>query len=230
MKFPPISCLPLRPAAFAAWLSALVLATTGVTARGADAESLVSNGGFEDWIDFTATGPELFIPKVENNEAPEGFLPQMHAPYEQHDDPTFPSSVTVSKDTAEKHGGSASLKITNEANTDIGVISTGTLPVTPNTAYKVKVWYKGEDIVLNPKSGDGVGVTFHVGEGPDDFWGGFNSSARRPELYEGTIDWTEHEFEFTTLDSTTKIRVTCQLRRASGTVWFDDFEITPVGQ
>jgi hypothetical protein len=75
-----------------------------------------------------------------------------------------------------------------------------------------------------------VGIAIHVGEGPEDFWSGFSSSAHRPDQLEGTMDWTEYEFAFTTLDSTHTIRISAQIRRASGAAWFDDLELIPADQ
>ena len=190
--------------------------------------NLLTHGGFEKWMDWTPpTDPAAPVAKVTGGRRPMDWDYEVEA-YERKNDAKFPVTVTIFREEDIKHGGDYSVKIQNAAKTDIGGLTTSpVLNVTPNTTYKVKFWYKGEDIVLN--AGDGAGVIFWTNEAPTSaLWEHGTIVGRSPDVKAGTFDWTSYEFTFTTKADTNDLALTAQLRRAQGTVWFDDFEMTQV--
>jgi hypothetical protein len=190
--------------------------------------NLLPHGGFEKWMDWTPpTDPAAPRAKVTGGRRPLDWDYEVEA-YERRADPNFPVTVTIFREEEIKHGGDYSVKIQNAAKTDIGgLTSAAPFTVTPNTTYKVKFWYKGQDIV--PNAGDGAGVIFWTNEAPTPaLWENGTIVGRSPEVKAGTFDWTPYEFTFTTKANTNDLALTAQIRRAQGTVWFDDFEMVQV--
>jgi len=228
----------LRPAlAFSQSVSvaAILLLASGLAPLRAEPSNVLENGGFEEW-DANYQPPKLppqfakMVPRTVGNLEPTGWTIRAHAPYENEkgDNPDFPITVTITRDDKVKHGGAFSAKITNEAFTDIGSIACGPFQVSPNQTYTFKGWFKMEDVNPNPKRGDGVGVSFWFAESPvSTGTKEVTRTARQPESNKGTGDWQEFDYTFTTKDNTLVLTINAQLRRASGTVWFDDFELIP---
>jgi hypothetical protein len=215
---------------------AILLLASGLLPLRAEPSNILENGGFEEW-DANYQPPKLppqfakMVPRTVGNLEPMGWTIRAHAPYENEkgDNPDFPITVTISRDDKVKHSGAFSAKITNEAFTDIASIGYGPFQVSPNQTYTFKAWLKMEDVSPNPKPGDGVGVSFWFAESPVSTGAKeVTRTSRQPEPNKGTGDWQEFDYTITTKDSTLFLTIYAQLRRASGTVWFDDFELVPV--
>ena len=216
--------------------AAILLLASGLVSLRAEPANVLENGGFEEW-DANYQPPSLppqyakMVPRTVGNLEPTGWTIRAHAPYENQtgDNPDFPVTVTIAQDDKIKRGGAFSAKITNEADTDIGSIDCRTFQVPPNQTYTFKAWFKTEDVNPNPKPGDGVGVAFWFNEAPGSTGDAeVTRTAELPASNKGTGDWQEFEHTFTTKDNTHFLTISGQLRRASGTVWFDDFELVPV--
>jgi hypothetical protein len=190
--------------------------------------NLLTHGGFEKWMDWTPpTDPAAPVATVKGGRRPTDWDYEVEA-YERKNDPKFPVTVTIFREEDIKHGGDYAVKIQNAAMTDIGgLTSSPPINVQPNTTYKVTVWYKGDNIV--PNAGDGAGVVFWTGEAPTpSLWDHGTINCYPPKVKTGTFDWTSYEFTFTTKADTNDLAITAQLRRAQGTVWFDDFSMVVV--
>jgi len=188
--------------------------------------NLVPNPGFERWTEWDPVSPTDPKPTVVGGRVPEGYSYEIEA-YETKSTPNFPITVTYVRDEDVKHGGDYSLKITNATPTDIGGLVTPQIAVYPNTTYKVKFWYKGDSIV--PRPGDGAGAVFWINEGgATDFSQNLIITCHPPDQKTGTFDWVPYEATFTTAKTTGKVQIVAQLRRATGSAWFDDFSMTLV--
>jgi hypothetical protein len=189
--------------------------------------NLVPNPGFERWANWTRpSDPPQPKPTVIGGRVPVSDSYSVEA-YELRTNPAFPITVTIDRDGDVKHGGDYSLKITNATATDIGGVATAPIVVTPNTTYKVTFWYRGQDIVPNP--GDGAGVMFWINEGSvSDFNANLIITAHPPVPKTGAFEWRPFEVTFTTAATTGQVMLAAQLRRATGTAWFDDFSMTLV--
>jgi hypothetical protein len=222
--------IPLR-SSLAAVAAVTAIAWTMLPARADDDSSappnLVPNPGFERWTEWTPpVNPTDPKPTVVGGRVPEGDNYEIEA-YETKTTPNFPITVTYVRDEEVKHGGDYSLKITNASPTDIGGVVTAQIPVYPNTTYKVKFWYKGDSIV--PREGDGAGAIFWINEGSAaDFNQNLIISGHGPDQKTGTFDWVPYEVTFTTAKTTGKVQLVAQIRRATGSIWFDDFSMSLV--
>ena len=187
--------------------------------------NLVPNPGFERWVNWDKPkDPAQPRPTVLEGRAPEGDSYEVEA-YETKANPAFPITVTMGRDGDVKHGGDYSMKIVNATLTDIGGVVTPQIAVYPSTTYKVTFWYRGQDIV--PNAGDGAGVVFWVNEGgAADFNTNLIITAHTPSTKTGTFDWQSFDVTFTTAATTGKVMLVAQLRRATGTAWFDDLSMT----
>ena len=175
-----------------------------MTVATASTANLAANPGFEDWP---------------TPDAPKG--------WEVSDtplDPKGPKQGVVSRDPS-AHGGTAAVRIANGLATDVTQVSQ-MIPVEPNAIYHVRGWYKGADI----QSTDGNGVLIWTSPGPaQDFWGHARYTAQGPPTRTGTFDWQPFDFTIDTGPDHTQLNLVLQLRRASGTVWFDDVEVVKTG-
>ena len=204
----------------------IVLATTiaaPVWAQDAPA-NIVVNGDFEKWhaasdADKTASN----APKFVDDQIADGFWFNAEA-YERAQDPKFPFSTTIARDTTVKHGGEAAVRIENGAITDIGSVVLQPIDVEPNTKYTIKVWVKGENLVLEKGS---PGPTIWNSFGPtENFWA--NMKTENMQLQKsGSFDWMPIEIPVTSAANSGKLMILLQLRRASGQLWFDDLEVIP---
>ena len=215
--------------------AAILLLASGPVPLRAEPSNILENGGLEEW-DANYQPPKLppqyakMVPRTVGNLEPTRWTITAPPPYENQtgDNPDFPVTVTISQDDKIRHGGAFSAKITNDAYTDIGSISCGPFQVSPNQTYTFKAWFKMEDVKPNPKPGDGVGVVFWFNESPVST--GAKEVTRtplKPASNKGTGDWQEFVHTFTTKDNTLVLTISASLRRASGTAWFDDFELVP---
>lgn len=125
-------------------------------------------------------------------------------------------------DTEVKHGGEASLKITDlenlpeDANSSVRLSQT--LAVTPFRRYFLSVWVKADNIQAEREafiyitSGDGKRRNTYTNLRVD-----------------ADQDWTRHTITLNTLEAD-HITISAGVSDATaGTVWFDDMEITPAG-
>lgn len=185
---------------------------------------LNANGDMEKWEDFSAKEPNK-EPRVEGGQKPSGYWMSQSA-YEAGKIPDFAVKGSIARDTQIKHGGEAAVRIEGGLPTDIVDISLPPFAVAPNTKYLVKVWIKGQNIALNKD--DGTGAAVWVNTGPEkDFWTHQTSLLQQAAKKDGDFDWTPLEITVDTAADTGMMVILLQLRRASGTVWFDDLEVVP---
>jgi len=192
------------------------------------AANLLANGGFEEWQPAATGGDPRNTPQL-----PDG-LPAnwsvLQEAYERADDPQFGVQGTVARDTTVKHSGAGALRLVNGLRTDITEVSQGPFAVQPNSVYRVRCWVRGEGIAANSQDGCGVIVWGNTGPGaPGSSWARQTPLAKTPTTRTGTFDWQQFEFQVDTAPDTGWLRVALQLRRAGGTAWYDDVEVTRLG-
>lgn len=211
----------MRPAT---WLVCLALGAGSLTqAQTRNSANLLSNGGFEDWEPLLKAPAGVVTPQLVDRLVPSGWELVADA-YERKNNATFPLTVTISRDVDIRHGGAASLKIVNQSATDIGLAQFPTFRVEPRRKYRARIWCKAQDVVATGAPG-GLGVCFFVCQGPEDYWSDPTLTCVTPKVHDGTFDWRLVEVVFTTKPNTAKAVINVQLRRATGTVWFDDVEL-----
>ncbi len=191
-------------------------------------KNVLTNGGFEKWQTVSAEEKAKPDSVLKEGRIAEGYWFNSEA-YERGQDPKFPIKVTISNDETVKHGGAGSVRIDNLMPTDIGSVVLQPVSIEPNTRYLLRVWMKGDKIVLDEKTGTGVAVWTNVGP-TTDFWGKMKNDLFMPEKKSGTFDWTPFEIKFDAPADPSQAMLSFQLRRASGTVWFDAVELTPIGK
>jgi hypothetical protein len=189
-----------------------------------ESQNLITNGGFEGW---GPVAPSKRTPTALDG-APLGWWIDKEA-LETGATPDFEIKATVARDAKIKHGGECAVRMTSELTTDIVSLVFPPVPVKANTAYMVRCWLKGENIVRNPVNSVGVGVWLSTGPAKD-FWAHQAHIVKSPTPNTGTFDWTRYEFRLETPATAEMLKFTVQMRRASGTVWVDDVEIVPVAQ
>ncbi|HEY3396481.1 MAG TPA: hypothetical protein VGM19_02380 [Armatimonadota bacterium] len=191
----------------------------------AAAPSLVTNAGFETWEPNKPSGVQPALP----DGVPAGWTAGLSS-YEQGKTPGFVMQGEIARDLAIKHSGEASARIHNGLDTDITDLDLPGIAVSPNTSYRLSVWIRGDSIVLNPNDGAGV-IVWSV-------YGPRQPSPGREQQYtvqtapqrDGTFDWRRFTIRVDTPPDGEVMRLAFQLRRASGTVWYDDAELTAVGK
>ena len=217
------------------WRLCVVVATVGMLAlslahAAEDAgPNLLANGGLEQWQTdhLPPAGPN--VPALLDG-LPTGWSVSQEA-YERGDDPAFVVRGAVSRETALKVAGEASVRLTNAANTDITEVSQGPFAVQPDAVYRVRCQVRGEKIVLNARDGCGVIVWGNTGTGaPGDQTIGYQYLPRTPTPKAGSFDWQGFEFFVETGPQASWMRVALQLRRASGTAWFDEVAVNLVAK
>jgi len=124
------------------------------------------------------------------------------------------ADVTITADQSTEHSGAASIKINNATpragNVYGGVVQT--VPVTAGTTYEFSAWVKGDSL---------PGATSaQLVLSPD--WN------TRQSLPNGTYDWQQVTWEYTTLSTQTTMNYRLILQD-TGTVWLDDLSITAKG-
>ncbi|WP_347275599.1 carbohydrate binding domain-containing protein [Candidatus Kuenenia sp.] len=130
----------------------------------------------------------------------------------------FAPSATLTWDNSQAYLGSKSVKIEAPTPNDARWISQ-TVTVQPNTNYLVSGWIKTENVAHSSQAVD-AGANLSL----------FGTWTRSEGLF-GTNDWTYVSFVF---NSGTDIQVTIAARlgywsgTTTGTVWFDDLQLTPV--
>lgn len=148
------------------------------------------------------------------------------------------TSGTALFDTAEKHGGSYSLKIA--ASSAVGgtsghTVSTTTtvspsvadqyfhmIPIKPSTAYTMTGWVK-TSAITNNNPGATNGVTMRVFQ-----YSGVSTSSLVSNAsgnFTGTNDWTQVTISFTSNASAKFANIWCTLYNETGDCWFDDITL-----
>ena len=109
--------------------------------------------------------------------------------------------------------GSPCVKITSSQATDAGLAAT--IPVKPNTRYRLSGWVRCENVVI----ANGPGILFNIHGGP------------QTKGIGGTTDWTRVEMEFNS-EGRNEVVVHCLFGGyggASGTAWYDDLALEELG-
>ena len=186
--------------------------------------NLLANGGFEHW---TKPTPQQLAaqgkggPKLRSHLAPAGWQYLGQSRYGPG-----PVEGSVARDAKVKHGGKYALRITNGLPSDITDVNQ-MIPCRPNSVYRLRCYVKGRAIKPNPN--DGVGAMVWLNYGPKSFWQHQTASAHNPPQYRGTFGWEKLAFTVNTGPQAAFLMVTLQLRRATGTVWYDDVKLIRQG-
>ena len=186
------------------------------------AQNIVPNGDFEEWIPVSdadlqkRAGQAYQFPELDGRMS----LDRLSVICET---PGTPSGVTITREVLARTSGDASVKIENVDAGRTGSIGTKEIELKPSTTYKFSVSYKMMDV-----AGDGIFVWTALGPS-EDYWSKRKPAAHRPSPATGTADWTHYEFTFDTGPGDTVGTFSLQLRKASGTAWFDDWQIVEVG-
>ncbi len=183
--------------------------------------NMVSNPGLETWQTDTGKHNPARFPTLQDNLVPTDWNVSMHA-YEKG----LKVTGAISKDTAEKRRGEASVRIDNASTTDITELVRWNLTVKPNTTYRVTAWFKGQDIELN-KPGD-AGAAVWAAAGPSKGFWGDKKGTQTFMKKGGSFDWTSLTCQLTTRENDQQMIVNLQLRRAKGSLWIDDVEVVEV--
>lgn len=198
--------------------AAVILVLAGNVTAEDNAENIVSNPGFEEWVEYKGKIKENKTPQLIDNKVPEDWNVSMHSPRKA-------TKVTgaVAKDSTVKRSGETSVRIDNANITDSTEVVRWNIFIKPETKYKVSVWVKGKGIVLDKKNRCGAAIW--ASSGPEKgFWG--NKQGGHKFLKKGgDFDWTQLSFELDTRDIDEQLIVTIQLRLSKGTLWIDDVEI-----
>ena len=195
------------------------------------AKNIVINGDMEAWEAVTPPTNSSPVPKFPENVWPEHFDSDVEVPDDF--DASQPTGVSIAPDRLDKHGGDSSAKMENTVPRQSSALWTRELPVEPNTEYLVRVWIKGKDIAEDNDRTHGAIVWVKDGPGPGQVWWTSpttKSEYNVPVVNQGSFPWTQYEFTFHTAEDSSLLRVSLQLRRTTGTIWFDDLEVIPMGK
>lgn len=185
--------------------------------------NLLPNGGFETWQDLSAEEKAKPENVAKDGSIATGYWFSSEA-YERTQDPKFPIKVAIAKDDTTKHGDKSAVRIVNGATTDIGSVVLQPISIAPGFHYILRGWMKGDNIVKDEKTGLGVALWTNVGP-KEDFWGKMKNDLYPTNKKDGTFDWTPFEVKFDVPATSNQVMFSLQLRRASGTLWFDDVEL-----
>jgi len=121
-------------------------------------------------------------------------------------------------DTAVKHSGKSSLRITAGNSGSINVRLTQDFKVKPFQYYRLSVWVK----------------TDHAQAGRNSYVNATSSGGKRGNIWTSlgvkpTEDWTRHCITFNTMEGTDLHFTLGAGGMRSGTIWFDDLTIEPAG-
>lgn len=123
------------------------------------------------------------------------------------------AEATGKIDTAEKHSGLNSFKITNESIRQpnvYGCLRQYISGLKPKTSYRVALWIKGDDI------SEGA-VALATGPG----W------KKRIQLPSGSFDWRQVTIDFTTDETLSRWEVVVIADARIGALWVDDVSVSP---
>jgi len=181
---------------------------------GVRAQSIVSNGGFEDW----EAAPDDLQKSLDCPRVPTGWSVQ---PAQDR------KSCSLRRDAADKRGGRLSVRLGN-TNTKGGLSLAQRIDAEPEYRYVIRLWFKGDHIdAYHPK-----GVIVHVVASSQSdkhdtgLWSGaLRVSDKTAPPKSGTFDWHELVGTFDTPLDTRSIMLLVELRGA-GVLWLDDVQVT----
>ena len=181
---------------------------------GAHPQSIVGNGGFENW----QAAPENLQKSIDCPQAPTGWSVQPGPDR---------SGCSLRSDAAVHRGGSFSVRLGN-TNTKSGLSIAQRIDAEPEYRYIIRLWVKGDRIdAYHPK-----GVIVHVAASSQSdkndtgLWSGvLRESDKTPSPHCGTFDWHELVCTFDTPVATRSLLLLVELRGA-GTLWLDDVRVT----
>ena len=204
-------------------------------------ENLISNGGFEDWVDVKLISDYLqhredvaSVVRIPANLWPRQWIP-FRVPYRTGG----PGTSDIALDETVAHSGKRSVRLTSRSTKDIVCMQytseypIGAAPpppqIQPNRHYLLTWWVKGQDVA--PGGGGGyLDQIYYVSQlpGGKGYRGAVNwDDQTRPPT--GTFDWQQERFDFLT-DAGAKFFAFClELRETTGTLWYDDVELRDLG-
>jgi len=212
-------------------------------------KNLLQNGGFEEWVDkkekvaeYVWTGPPR-KPTVAVQVKPEGQWPMFWVPGCSAYEKDVPLTGIIVRDEETVHSGQYSLRIESDQVTNITHIDYSphffkggdVFKIKANRRYRLSWWVKGKDVEPGP---DGPGQTvasFYIRKEGEEKQRVHNKwSHQVNKAPTGSFDWQRQSVEFTTNEvapGQTEMEMTfsLQLRRAKGTVWYDDVELVDLG-
>lgn len=203
-----------------------------------DTPNLLDNGGFEAWVGFDAARSSVpdtpaitSVKLVGNQPLPRLFLPGS-SDLAEGEEPVG----TVARDNSVYHDGDSSVRIEVSRPT----LSTtfvrympdlfngnGRFQLQGQRRYRLTWWVKGKDVKLIGKPGPTMMMYYKLPDGQR-----VNDSKPDRQLT-GTFDWQQREFVFTTdlaeADQEVQTVFSFQLRRATGTLWYDQIRLEDLG-
>lgn len=196
-------------------------ANFAISAVADETGNLVSNHGFEEWKVYTkkVNDPKKF-PALKDKMVPTDWEVNQETVKGSTE-----STGSVTKDDTVKRSGKSSVKIENKKPVNTTAIVRWNINVKPDTMYKITIWTKGKNV---KKGKGGVGSALWASTGPKK---GFWSDKKGGHKFlnkNGDYDWTPMKIIFTTRPEDEQMIINAQLRWSSGTIWFDDIEVTEV--
>lgn len=209
-----------RSLAVLASLAVAALVAHGTASIAAEPVNLLANAGMESWEPIKDS-PIANALTWGPNGGPAGW--DVAPEIVKADNPNAEFGGSIIRDSAVKHSGQYSVRLSCAATTDILAI-VQRVPVDPSAKYRVHGWYRCENV----KPWQLGGIWIWINTIPNLFeystytW-------RHHETADGpTFDWREFNFTESTGPSDHLLELCLQLRRAPGTVWFDDVSVTRV--
>ncbi|HBM80518.1 MAG TPA: hypothetical protein DD426_06745, partial [Clostridiaceae bacterium] len=128
----------------------------------------------------------------------------------------------VSLDSANKHSGNYSAKISSDANTR-GAYTQNNVPALAGKTYKFSAYVKTENIVKANSGDKGADIRVCMWKS-----GGGDAASPvflAPTTLTGNNDWTLLEKVITIPENATAVGIQCYIGVAKGTAWFDDARV-----
>lgn len=214
-----------RPIRLVSLAIAIHLALAALAPAETSGESLVPNGGFEEWTmkyEMPGKSPVWDIPEMPDGAPKDGYVVLAELG-DRATDPNAPNGITLVRDELEKHEGSVSVRIESTEKASVGSLYTPFFVVEPKTHYRVTVWVRADNVHSHPKQAGGIYIWTSSGAR-----GGWEKLVSVPHLVkprQASFDWVQTEFTFETSEEAQVGRIGLQLRWATGKVWFDALEV-----
>ena len=179
----------------------------------AQAQSLVSNGGFEQWI----PAPDNLRKSMDCRQVPADWSVQ---PGQDR------VGCSLGNDVSVWRGGRFSVRLGN-TNTKSGLSIAQRIDAEPEYRYVIRLWLKGDHIdAYHPK-----GIVLHAvassqsDKNDSSLWAGaLRTSDKIPASHCGTFDWQQMVCAFDTPVGTRSLMLLVELRGA-GVLWDDDVQV-----
>lgn len=202
-----------------------------------DGKNLMTNASFETYGSFEQMQIHDHIKRardvkqvqIKESHWMKNWQPGCHA-YEKE----IPKTGSVSIDQSVQYDGKVSVKIHNQSLTDITYVDykpehfkgQDKLTIKPNRRYRLTWQVKGQDIQTNNDGPGPIMMMYYVTQK--------NGKSKRVNMYtrgktQGDFDWTQKQFDFTTDAHAQTAVFGFQLRRASGTLWYDNIKLLDMG-